>query len=86
MSAHHCADKCTRNFYEIPVDIRSEKLKAAENGFNEFIKNFSVPKPSTKPMLLLSAEALPEWLRHISLGISGIKATVYEKKQNRAVW
>lgn len=77
---HHCADKCTRNFYEIPVDIRSEKLKAAENGFNEFIKNFSVPKPSTKTNVAIVGGGPAGMAAAYFLGISGIKATVYEKE------
>lgn len=28
--AHNCMSKCTRNFYESPVDIRRTKLEAAE--------------------------------------------------------
>ena len=77
---HHCADKCTRNFYEIPVDIRSENLKAAENGFNEFIKNFSVPKPSTKTNVAIVGGGPAGMAAAYFLGISGIKATVYEKE------
>ena len=77
---HHCADKCTRNFYEAPVDIRSEKLKAAENGFDEFIKNFSVPKPSTKINAAIVGGGPAGMAAAYFLGISGIKATVYEKE------
>ena len=77
---HHCADKCTRNFYEIPVDIRSEKLKAAENGFDEFIKDFSVPKPSTKTNVAIVGGGPAGMAAAYFLGISGIKATVYEKE------
>lgn len=77
---HHCADKCTRNFYEIPVDIRSEKLKAAENGFDEFIKNFSVPKPSAKTNVAIVGGGPAGMAAAYFLGISGIKATVYEKE------
>ena len=77
---HHCADKCTRNFYEIPVDIRSEKLKAAENGFDEYIKDFSVPKPSTKTNVAIVGGGPSGMAAAYFLGISGIKATVYEKE------
>ncbi len=30
--AHPCMEKCTRNFYESPVNIRGEKLRAANSG------------------------------------------------------
>ena len=33
LCAHNCMSKCTRNFYERPVDIRRAKLEAAEGGF-----------------------------------------------------
>ena len=32
--AHHCMDKCTRNFYERSVQIRATKLVAAERGYD----------------------------------------------------
>jgi putative selenate reductase len=35
--AHNCMSKCTRNFYEEPVHIRDMKLKAAENGYEEWL-------------------------------------------------
>ena len=35
ISAHNCMSKCTRNFYESPVDIRRAKREAAEGGFAE---------------------------------------------------
>ena len=37
--AHNCMSKCTRNFYEKPVHIRAMKLKAAENGYDAWIKS-----------------------------------------------
>ncbi len=35
--AHDCMSKCTRNFYETPVNIRRTKLEAAEAGFDTVI-------------------------------------------------
>lgn len=35
--AHHCMDKCARNFYDEPVRIRNAKLCAAENGYDAVI-------------------------------------------------
>ena len=32
--AHHCMDKCTRNFYDRSVQIRAAKLVAAERGYD----------------------------------------------------
>mgnify|MGYP000777360669 CR=1 FL=1 len=35
--AHACMGKCTRNFYEEPVNIRNTKLIAAQNGYDTVI-------------------------------------------------
>ena len=42
--AHHCMDKCTRNFYESSVMIRGTKLTAAENGYDSLMADLEVPK------------------------------------------
>ncbi|MHB8962826.1 MAG: putative selenate reductase subunit YgfK, partial [Saccharofermentanales bacterium] len=34
---HDCMSKCTRNFYETPVNIRRTKLEAAQGGFEELL-------------------------------------------------
>ena len=36
--AHNCMSKCTRNFYEDPVGIRSVKLLCAEKGYDSLMK------------------------------------------------
>ncbi|MDD6435499.1 MAG: putative selenate reductase subunit YgfK [Clostridiales bacterium] len=38
--AHNCMTKCTRNFYEEPVDIRGTKLLAAEKAYDEVIGDY----------------------------------------------
>lgn len=40
LCAHNCMSKCTRNFYEEPVDIRGTKLIAAEHGYDAVISEF----------------------------------------------
>lgn len=35
--AHNCMSKCTRNFYEEPVNIRGTKLLAAEKAYDEVL-------------------------------------------------
>ncbi|WP_409968756.1 putative selenate reductase subunit YgfK [Bengtsoniella intestinalis] len=42
--AHHCMDKCTRNFYDNSVQIRETKLVAAERGFDGYMVNLVQPK------------------------------------------
>ena len=41
--AHHCMDKCTRNFYDLPVDIRGTKLIAAEHGYDAVFAKLQAP-------------------------------------------
>lgn len=36
--AHNCMSKCTRNFYEDPVNIRGAKLKAAQGGYQALME------------------------------------------------
>ncbi len=43
--AHHCMDKCTRNFYETPVQIRATKLVAAERGYDKVMARLKTPTP-----------------------------------------
>jgi NADPH-dependent glutamate synthase beta subunit-like oxidoreductase len=49
--AHNCMGKCTRNFYEDPVDIRRVKLLAAQGGFEDYIKDLGagLDACATKP-------------------------------------
>ncbi|MDD3142430.1 MAG: FAD-dependent oxidoreductase, partial [Lachnospiraceae bacterium] len=37
--AHNCMTKCTRNFYDEPVNIRGTKLIAAQGGYDSVIKD-----------------------------------------------
>ncbi len=41
--AHNCMSKCTRNFYEDPVNIRRSKLEAAEGGYEALMAGLKKP-------------------------------------------
>ena len=43
--AHHCMDKCTRNFYDRSVQIRSTKLAAAQRGYDGIMAELATPTP-----------------------------------------
>ncbi len=43
--AHHCMDKCTRNFYDRSVQIRATKLVAAERGYDAVMAKLTTPTP-----------------------------------------
>ncbi len=43
--AHHCMDKCTRNYYDRSVQIRATKLTAAERGYDTVMAALKTPVP-----------------------------------------
>jgi len=43
--AHHCMDKCTRNFYDRSVQIREAKLVAAKRGYDQVMAGLQPPAP-----------------------------------------
>ncbi len=43
---HRCQTKCTRNYYDEPVQIRSTKLIAAEKGFDAYMRKLRRPAPA----------------------------------------
>ena len=45
--AHHCMDKCTRNFYDRSVQIRAAKLTAAERGCGQALSSLKPAAPVT---------------------------------------
>lgn len=45
---HTCMNSCTRNFYEDAVEIRRNKLIAAEKGFDGVMESLSAPAPIGK--------------------------------------
>lgn len=45
--AHRCQTKCTRNYYDDPVQIRATKLIAAEKGYDDLMASLKKPEPVT---------------------------------------
>ncbi len=76
---HKCMNKCSRNFYEAPVDIRRNKLEAAMGGYADIMAN--PPKPATmmgkKAVIIGGGPAGLSAAYFLQLG--GIQATVMEK-------
>ncbi len=46
--AHTCMGRCTRNFYESGICIRSEKLKAAEKGYKTVLSELKAGKTAAQ--------------------------------------
>lgn len=76
---HKCTSKCTRFFYEEPVDIRGVKLLCAEKGLDEALKLLPRPqkRSSAKAAVIGGGPAglAAAWF----LGRNGIAASVFEK-------
>ena len=75
---HRCMDKCTRQYYEGAVDIRSCKLEAANAAFGELLHSIRVPERTGKKAAVIGAG--PAGLAAaVFLAREGITVTVFEK-------
>ncbi len=80
--AHRCMGKCTRNFYERPVQIRESKLVAAQRGYEEFLRQLSKPVPSVLPVRAAIIGGGPTGIAAgYFLGRAGISCTIFERSQ-----
>ena len=77
--SHRCMTKCTRNFYDYPVQIREYKLTAAENGYDSLIAELKVPSFSGKKVAIIGGGAAGLSAAYF-LARAGIQADVFEKE------
>ncbi len=70
---HHCADKCTRSFYDESIRIRRAKLTAAENGFDALLKGLKPAVPNGKKVAVIGG------------GPAGMAASFFLARQGAAV-
>ncbi len=77
--AHNCMSKCTRNFYEEPVHIRSVKLQAAQNGYDSVIHNLKPKDVSVKKIAIVGAGPAGLSAAYF-LARGGAKVTIFEKE------
>ncbi|MCD8037332.1 MAG: putative selenate reductase subunit YgfK [Clostridiales bacterium] len=78
--AHHCMDKCTRNFYENPVMIRSTKLTAAENAYDMLMDELETPAVTSDKKAAIVGGGPAGMAAAYFLGKAGIKAVLFEKE------
>lgn len=77
--AHHCMDKCMRNHYEAPVDVRGTKLAAAEAAYVELMA-LSEPVEVSRPQKLAVVGGGPAGLAAAYFAAKmGMQVTVFEK-------
>jgi putative selenate reductase len=77
---HHCADKCTRNFYEESVRIRRAKLTAAENGLDVLLKELKPAVPSGKKVAVVGGGPAG-MAAAFFLARQGASVTLFEKRE-----
>ena len=79
--AHPCMSKCTRQYYEGPVDIRGCKLEAASAAWEELIGQLHVPERTGKTAAVIGAGPAGIAAAHF-LARAGVRVTVFEKAQD----
>ena len=77
---HHCADKCTRNFYEEPIRIRRAKLTAAQNGLDALLKDLKPAEPNGKKVAVIGGGPAG-MAAAFFLARQGASVTLFEKRE-----
>lgn len=78
--AHRCMNKCTRNFYDDPVQIRATKLVAAEKGYDAVLRGLKAPVPAENGVRAAIVGGGPSGLAAAYfLGRAGVPCTIFEK-------
>ena len=79
--AHHCMDKCTRNFYENSVQIRHTKLVAAQRGYDALMSRLETPAKKTDKVRAAIVGGGPTGMSAAYfLGRAGIPVTIFERE------
>lgn len=78
--AHPCMSKCTRQFYEGPVDIRGCKLEATEKAYIQLLDSIQPPEPNGKRIAIVGAGPAGIASAYF-LARAGCAVTVFEKAQ-----
>lgn len=77
--AHNCMSRCTRNFYEEPIHIRSVKMKAAKGGYEALMKGLEVPKANGRKVAVVGGGPAGLAAAYF-LARAGVDVTIFEKK------
>ena len=79
--AHNCMSKCTRNFYETPVNIRRTKLEAAEGGFETVMAKLKKPEITSGKTAAVVGGGPAGMAAAYFLARGGVKTTRFEKEE-----
>ena len=78
--AHHCMDKCTRNFYERSVQIRATKLVAAERGYDAVLPTLTPAAPKAGVKVAIVGGGPTGMAAAHLLAREGVAVTLFEKE------
>ena len=79
--AHHCMDKCSRNFYESPVYIRQVKLEAAFQGFDALMHALPKASASCDAKVAIVGGGPAGMAAAYFLTRGGAKVTIFEREK-----
>ena len=77
---HHCAEKCTRSFYEESIRIRRAKRTAAENGLDALLKDLKPAEPNGKRVAVVGGGPAG-MAAAFFLSRQGASVTLFEKRE-----
>ena len=78
--SHRCQDKCMRNAYEESVYIRTQKLKAAEGGFEALLPKLRPAAPAAGRRVAVVGGGPGGMSAAYFLSRSGVDVTVFERR------
>jgi len=78
---HKCMNKCTRNFYEEPVNIRAFKLKAAAGGYDAVLANPPRAAAATGKKAVVVGGGPAGLAAAYFLTLGGVETTVLERAE-----
>lgn len=77
---HLCQTKCTRIDYDVTVMIRSQKLEAAEKGFDSFMSKLETPAKKSKTKAAVIGAGPSGLAMGYFLARAGMDVTVFDKR------
>lgn len=77
---HLCQTKCTRIDYDVSVMIRSQKLKAAEKGYESYMAKLETPKKTGQAKVAVIGAGPSGLALGYFLARAGLDVTVFDKR------
>ncbi len=78
--AHRCMGKCSRSFYDDPVEIRAVKLLAAERGYEALLASIRKPRPVPGKKAAVIGGGPTGMAAAYFLSRAGVACTLFERE------